>query len=289
MMFVYGRMTIVQGALPIGVFDSGVGGLTVAKAIREHLPHESILYLGDTAHCPYGGKSPGEVLSFSMQVCDFLVEHGIKLLVVACNTATAVALPTLRARYSVPVIGVIEPGASGATRGMLHQRIGVIGTQVTIESGAYERTVLSFRPDAKVFSLACPRFVPLVERGETSGPMVTQLVEESLAPLRDKKLDALILGCTHYPLLQDVIQDVVGPSVKLISSAERTAVEVARLLKAHQGRSTSEDSPSAVFYTTGDGTRMRAFLSGWLHINDEADIRRVRLRDQDAVSSQFRI
>ncbi len=283
-----GRMKPVQSGLPIGIFDSGVGGLTVAAAIHARLPRESMLYFGDTARCPYGDKSPEQVLTFSIQICDFLVEQGIKMLVVACNTATAVALPFLRERYSVPVIGVIEPGASAAANLAQVGRIGVIGTAVTIASGAYERAVKTLRPGAEVVSLACPRFVPLVERGETRGPMVEALVRESLRPLEEQNVDSLILGCTHYPLLQDTIQKVMGPRVTLISSAERTAMEVAEELHAKGMAAQTEDVGEQTFYTTGDGRRMQAFLSEWLGIPESrADIRRVSPLSMEAVGSHF--
>ena len=281
-------MKAVQPGLPIGIFDSGVGGLTVASAIREWLPHESMIYFGDTARCPYGDKTPEEVREFSVQICDFLVEQGIKMLVVACNTATAVALPLLRQRYSVPVVGVIEPGASAAANATTLGRVGVIGTLVTIHSQAYERAVKTLRPDVEVHSLACPKFVPLVEKGETTGPLVETLVKETLQPLLDQQLDALVLGCTHYPLLQDTIAKVVGPSVKLISSAEKTALEVGRVLKQRHLEASDPTPGNHVFYTTGDGRRMRAFLAGWLGLEEhEADVRRVDWALMDGTGSQF--
>lgn len=285
-MMLDGRMKPVQCDLPIGIFDSGVGGLTVAAAISEQLPNESLIYFGDTLRCPYGDKSPGEVLHFSLQICDFLVEHGIKMLVVACNTATAVALPTLRARYSVPVIGVIQPGATAAAQSTVTGRVGVIGTTVTIASGAYEQAVKGLLPQAEVESLACPHFVPLVESGETSGESVLQLVRESLQPLLDANLDALVLGCTHYPLLQEVIGEVMGPKVKLISSAERTAFQVAEELSLlGLAKSRNQQDARSVFYTSGDGRRMRAFLAAWLHIQEEDAA--VRLVNLDAVEATF--
>ncbi|QSO53269.1 glutamate racemase [Alicyclobacillus curvatus] len=281
-------MKPVQSGLPIGIFDSGVGGLTVAAAIQARLPQESMLYFGDTARCPYGDKSPQEVLAFSIQICDFLVEQGIKMLVVACNTATAVALPTLQKRYSVPVIGVVEPGASAAANLAKVGRIGVIGTAVTIASGAYERAVKALRSEAEVLSLACPRFVPLVERGETTGPMVEQIVRESLQPLEKQNLDLLILGCTHYPLLQDTIHKVMGPEVTLISSAERTAMQVASELSLEGMAVTTQAGRRQTFFTTGDGRRMQSFVAQWLGISEaDADVRSVNPLSIQAVGSHF--
>lgn len=259
----------MQPGLPIGVFDSGIGGLTVVDAISRRLPQERIVYFGDTARCPYGDRTPAEVLTFSREICHFLVRTGVKLLVVACNTATAAALPVLQAEMSVPVIGVVAPGARAAAGVSAKEKIGVIGTAVTIASGAYEREVRALLPRATVYSLACPRFVPLVEQGETESETAKTVVEESLEPLSRLQLDSLILGCTHYPHLQSVIQAVMGPKVALISSAEETAIEVERLLDELHLKAGAGDKPEHVYYTTGDGERMKSALERWFNLEEQ--------------------
>lgn len=254
----------MQPTSPIGVFDSGIGGLTVASAISALLPNENILYFGDTLRCPYGDKQPADVVQFSCQVVDFLVEQGVKMVVVACNTATAVALQTLVKRYSVPVIGVISPGSRAALLDHTASRIGVIGTAVTVQTGAYETTIRRLNPHVEVFSLACPRFVPMVEQGLTDGPEIEEVVRASLAPLQALDLDSLILGCTHYPLLEGVIRKVMGPNVRLISSAEETAREVADWLTNHQLlHSSRNDRPLYGFFTSGESIHMQRVARRW--------------------------
>ncbi|MCL6633009.1 MAG: glutamate racemase [Alicyclobacillus herbarius] len=269
-------MRDVHAEQPIAVFDSGLGGLTVVAEMIAALPNEKILYFGDTARCPYGDRTPQEVLEFSLQIADFLLEQQVKLLVVACNTATAVALPDLIERSPIPVIGVIQPGARAAVNraNARRKRIGVIGTAVTIASGAYADAIHSFDPDVDVVSLACPRFVPLVESGRCDGPEVEQVVRESLMPLLMYDIDALILGCTHYPLLAGPIGRVAGPEVQLISSAAETAKEVFRVLDEKKLFRTEETLPRHCFYTTGNGVRMRVALEGWLGLHrEELDLR----------------
>lgn len=250
---------------PIGVFDSGIGGLTVAAAISRELPKEQILYFGDTARCPYGDRKPEEVQEFSIQVLDFLYEQGVKILVVACNTATAVALPVLEKRYDVPVLGVVRPGARAATKHPNHGKIGVIGTAVTIQSRAYSRAIETMDMDANVYSLACPAFVPLVEQGQWSGPDVEQVVASTLAPLMAESVDTLILGCTHYPLLQSTIQRVMGERVTLISSAEETAREVKMMLVQSGQLSSADHHFNNQYFTSGDGSKLRLALQEWFH------------------------
>lgn len=257
---------------PIGVFDSGIGGLTVASAIAQQLPNESIFYFGDTARCPYGDKDPDEVIRYSCQIVDFLVEQGVKMVVVACNTATAVALPTLIQRYDLPVVGVVGPGARAAVRGATAHRIGVIGTAVTVRAGAYEHAIHQLDGNAEIFSLACPQFVPLVEQGLTEGPVIEDVVTSALAPLLACDVQALILGCTHYPLLQPVIQRVMGPQVKLISSAAETAREVADLLYRHDAARSAASQPVYRYFTTGDGAVM-AFVANRWQLGLPGDIR----------------
>jgi glutamate racemase len=223
---------------PIGVFDSGLGGLTVAHAIMRQLPGESLIYFGDTARVPYGPKSPDTVRRYSREITAFLLEQGVKAVVVACNTATAHALPMLRDLLDVPVIGVVEPGARAAVRATRTGRIGVIGTAGTIRSGAYVRAIHAEAPDASVVALACPLFVPLVEEGWTSHDATKLVAREYLAPFTSDAVDTLVLGCTHYPLLKPLIAEIVGPGVRLIDSAEETAADTRRMLAANAIQST---------------------------------------------------
>ena len=248
---------------PIGVFDSGIGGLTVVRELMHQLPHESLIYFGDTARVPYGNKSPQTVRRFSREILDFLLERDVKLVVVACNTASAHALKELQRVATVSVEGVIEPGARAGVAATRSGRIGVIGTAGTIASGAYERAIRaaataspgaggakistgagaasSGAADGKVevTARACPLFVPLVEEGWLDHPASRLIAEEYLAPLRRHRIDTLVLGCTHYPLLKPLIADVLGPSITLIDSAEQTAGAVARELEASTLRAPS--------------------------------------------------
>jgi glutamate racemase len=208
---------------PIGVFDSGIGGLTVVHELRTQLPEDRLIYFGDTARVPYGPKSPDTVRRYAAEITEWLVAQGVKAVVVACNTATAHALPSLRERFAIPIIGVIEPGAAGAARASRSGRIGVIGTSGTVASGAYERAIRALRPDTHVISRACPLFVPLVEEGWLDAPATQLIAHEYLDPLAAERIDTLVLGCTHYPLLKPLLARVVGASVRLIDSAEETA------------------------------------------------------------------
>ncbi|MBI3601040.1 MAG: glutamate racemase [Nitrospinae bacterium] len=219
---------------PIGIFDSGVGGLTVLKEIAARLPEEDIIYLGDTARVPYGIKSPETVIKFSQQNARFLLEKGIKMLVAACNTSSAVSLPALREETGIPVIGVIEPGARAAVRSTKTGKIGVIGTEATIKSMAYEKAIKGARGQGaklEVITKSCPLFVPLAEEGWIENPVAEMTVEIYLKDLRDKGVDTLVLGCTHYPLLKNTIQRFMGNGVLLIDSAEETAKDIESLLK----------------------------------------------------------
>jgi glutamate racemase len=215
----------------IGVFDSGIGGLTVLHKIIEVLPRENTMYLGDTARAPYGSKSVETVLRYSFENSEFLVEKGIKLLVVACNTSTAVALGPVRERLTIPVIGVIEPGVRRAIKSTKSKRVGVIGTDATIQSGAYTRALKSADPSVEVYSRACPLLVPLVEEGWTDNAVVELTVRNYLGSLKQSGIDTLILGCTHYPLLKKAIRKFMGKAVVLVDSADEVATEVAALLK----------------------------------------------------------
>ena len=230
---------------PLGVFDSGIGGLSVARALFERLPKESVIYFGDTARVPYGPKSPETVRRYSSEILSFLLGRGVKAVVVACNTSTAHALTSLKEKSPVPVVGVIEPGARAAVAATRTGNIGVIGTAGTIASGAYERAIKALRPDAKVHGQACPLLVPLVEEGWFEHPAAELIAREYLEPLRRAQVDVLVLGCTHYPLLKPLLGRVMGPDVTLVDSAEETATAVARELErldllAHDARGTHD-------------------------------------------------
>jgi glutamate racemase len=215
---------------PIGIFDSGVGGLTVAKRIFQLLPHEKVIYFGDTGRYPYGPRSPQIVRRFSAQNVEFLLRQKVKFIVVACNTASAVALPELKKDHQVPMIGVIEPGASAAIRNTRNQRVGVIGTVGTISSQAYQKAIHRRSQKTEVFAVACPLFVSLAEEGYVDKRATLLIAEDYLEPLTLKGVDTLVLGCTHYPLLKKVISQVMGGKVRLIDSAEETAKEVRSFL-----------------------------------------------------------
>ena len=233
----------------IGIFDSGVGGLTVLHAILQAEPREELIYLGDTGRYPYGTKGAETIARYSVENVEFLVEKGVKLLVVACNTSSATALDTLRARFTLPIVGVIEPGARAAIARTRNHRVGVIATEATIASGAYTRALRALQPGLEVYTRACPLFVPLAEEGWTDGPVARGAVETYLASLRKSGIDTLILGCTHYPLLRPLIADVMGPDVTLVDSAEETAREVATLL-AERGLARAAGTGKTSFFVT---------------------------------------
>jgi len=215
---------------PLGVFDSGIGGLTVARALFERLPHESVIYFGDTARVPYGPKSPDTVRRYAGEILTYLLGRGVKALVVACNTISAQALDYLTQRSPVPLVGVIEPGARAAVQATRSGKIGVIGTAGTVASGAYERAIRALRPDAAVCATACPLFVPLVEEGWFDHPATELIARQYLQPLERAGVDVLVLGCTHYPLLKPLLARVLGSGVTLVDSAEETAKVVAQTL-----------------------------------------------------------
>ena len=211
---------------PIGIFDSGIGGLTVVKSLDSTLASESIIYFGDTARVPYGSKSNETVIEYSIQDAKFLLSKNVKLIVVACNTASSVALDALRENFDIPIIGMIEPGAKSAINETKNGKIGVIGTTATITNQAYSNLLLKLDNKLKVYEKACPLFVPLAEEGWTEHKATRLIAEEYLNELRAKKIDTLVLGCTHYPILKEVIQEVIGEGVKLIDSGSAAAVEV---------------------------------------------------------------
>ena len=238
---------------PIGIFDSGVGGLTVARAVLDQLPHEPVVYVGDTAHGPYGPRPIAEVRSLALDVLDHLVEdQGVKLLVIACNSASAACLRDARERYAIPVVEVIQPAVRRAVAATRNGRVGVIGTAATIGSMAYD-DAFAAAPHVQLTSVACPRFVEFVERGDTWGGELLEVAEAYLQPIVAAGCDTLVLGCTHYPLLTGVISFVVGDEVTLVSSAEETAKDVYRLLARHEMfRADDLPAPRHRFLATGD-------------------------------------
>jgi glutamate racemase len=237
---------------PIGIFDSGVGGLTVARAILDQLPHEQVVYVGDTAHVPYGPKPIADVRSYALECLDLLVAQGVKLLVIACNAASAACLHDARERYSVPVIEVIRPAVRRAVAATRNGRIGVIGTVVTIASRAYD-DAFAAAPQVTVTTAACPQFVDFVERGITSGRALLGLAQSYLDPLQQAQVDTLVLGCTHYPLLAGLIGLVMGDGVTLVSSADETAKDVYRVLTERALlRPDDAPPPKHRFLATGD-------------------------------------
>lgn len=277
-------MTLRSGSVndaPIGIFDSGVGGLTVARAVIDQLPQESLLYIGDTAHSPYGPKPIAEVRALALDVMDRLVASGVKALVIACNSASAAVLRDARERYTVgagvPVVEVIQPAVRRAVAATRSGKVGVIGTRATIGSGAY-RDAFAAAPHLELTMAAAPRFVEFVERGLTSGPEVLAAAREYLEPIRAAGVDTLVLGCTHYPLLTGVISYVMGEQVTLVSSAEETAKDTYRMLVAHDlERPQSAPEPQHRFLATGDAgsfTRLaRRFLGPEVdHVDSDAEL-----------------
>ncbi|HCL00553.1 MAG TPA: glutamate racemase [Candidatus Marinimicrobia bacterium] len=235
---------------PIGVFDSGLGGLTVVNQLMNQLPGESIIYFGDTARVPYGTKSSLTIQRFSVQIARFLQQQGVKLIVVACNTASSVALEEIKESVTVPVIGVIEPGARAALRESATKRIGVIGTSATVSAGKYEAVLKSLDSSVEVFSRACPLFVPLVEEGWIDTPVTEEVAAIYLKPLMGKNIASLILGCTHYPIIKATIKKVVNGNVQIIDSAIETAVEVRNTLQSHKIMNESSHLPEHLFYVS---------------------------------------
>ncbi len=265
----------MQDARPIGVFDSGIGGLTVVKALRDLLPNEKIFYLGDTARVPYGGKSASTVERYSLEMTDMLVDEGVKTIVIACNSASAVALPKLEKTLSVPVVGVIKPGAQAAIAATRNRHIGVIGTRATIKSGAYERALRELDPKIDISARACPLLVPFIEEGWLEDDLTDQIIARYLEPLVREGVDTLVLGCTHYPLLIDALSRALGDRVKLVDSAHNCATAVEELLDRQQLRTPSGTSG-------GLEVALTDLPDSFLHVARDAlqlDIGEVHLRD----------
>ena len=249
---------------PIGVMDSGVGGLTVVKEIWRQLPRESIIFYGDSVRCPYGDRNPEEIRALTFRTLDFLVEQGVKMLVIACNTATAVGLEEARRRYDVPVLGVIAPGARAAIAASSNQKIGIIGTQATINSKSYVKSLRQTHYGLEILSQSCPRFVDLVERGLLEEAVALPIVADSLQVFMGSGIDTMILGCTHYPLLAPLINKVMGSDVKLISSAEETARDISHWLTEERLNRRELGAPVHTFYTSGDVSHFAQIGEAWL-------------------------
>jgi glutamate racemase len=243
--------SVLNNDLPIGIFDSGVGGLTVYRALRARLPKERFIYLGDTARVPYGTRSLSTIERYAVENAKFLGAQGIKILVVACNTASALALPVIRKVVNVPVVGVIDPGAQASVDTSSANKIGIIATEATIQSGAYRNAIIKIDSQAEVIERACPLFVPLAEEGWADTEVARLVAKEYLKDLTDNKLDTLVLGCTHYPILRRVIQETVGQDVRLIDSGEATANVVATMLE-REGLLRSSDNKDPEIQLCGD-------------------------------------
>ncbi len=266
---------------PLGVFDSGLGGLTVVKALRHILPHERIVYLGDTARVPYGIKSPATVARFAEDDARFLLGFEPKLIVVACNTASSLALDTLKAKLPVPVLGVVEPGARAAVSSR-KKRIAVIGTEATVASNAYPNAIRKLEPSAEVLQKACPLLVPLVEEGrKPNDPILISVLREYLQPLLAAEPDVLLLACTHYPLVAEPIRAIAGPTVRVIDSASQAALAVREVLFQADSLATRTSSPEPAFYVTDNPQRFRDVGQRFL----QAPIEGVRLLDLDVLQT----
>lgn len=254
--------------LPIGVFDSGVGGLTVVKEIMSQLPKEKILYFGDTARVPYGSKSKETVTKYSRQIIRFLRTKEVKIIVVACNTASALAVDTMRREFSIPIIDVVRPGAATAAAATKNGSIGVIGTEGTIRSGVYNKLIYRINPDLNVYGKACPLFVPLVEEGWIYDSVTKEVARRYLGEFRGKGVDSIILGCTHYPLLRNLIRDVVaemlGDSVTLVNPAEETAKVLGQVLSERGLSAEREESPVHTFYVSDGAEKFRSLANSIL-------------------------
>lgn len=258
---------------PIGVFDSGVGGLTVLAEIRDRLPYEHTVYFGDTARVPYGVRDLAEVRWFAFEIVEYLVSLDVKLVVIACNTATAAALKTLQRSFDVPIIGVIEPGARAAVLDTRNRRVGVLATEATVRSRAYAKSVRVLDAGIEVHEQACPEFVPLIERGIVSGPELDGVARDYLGPVMNRGVDAVVLGCTHYPLISESINRILGPEVRLISSAGQTALEVGRILSRRgylRRPRHADDGGSATYICSADPEEFATLGSRFLDEEIEA-------------------
>lgn len=263
-------MTRTEKEKPIGMFDSGVGGLTVAREVMRNIPNERIVYFGDTARVPYGAKSKDTILRYSRQIVRFLLGQGVKAIVVACNTASAFALEEIRTEIDIPMIGVVKPGAKTACAVTKNNRIGVIGTRGTISSGLYTEFIRDINPQAQVIGKACPLFVPLVEENMLKDPVTAEMARRYLTDLREQNIDTLILGCTHYPLLRSVVQEVMGDKVTLVNPAYETARSLRRLLEdagLMNDKEPEKDDTPYQFYVSDAADSFREFADSILPVD----------------------
>jgi glutamate racemase len=285
---VFGDDLRTRSNLPIGVFDSGVGGLTVLRALRARLPAERFIYLGDTARLPYGTKSPYSIERYSLQAAGALDSCGIKCLVVACNTASAVALGALKERFaSMPVMGVVQPGAKAGCESSMSGSIAVIATDSTVRGGAYQRAIAAVRPAARVYACACPLFVALAEEGWTEGPIVEAIARRYLEPLfatDEPRPDTLVLGCTHFPVLAGALRVVVGPTIRIVDSAQTTAIELERQLRAAQLLRVGSTGTSTVRFLATDGADRFARV-GSLFLGEPIDPAAIEIVDLNAAAT----
>lgn len=250
---------------PIGFLDSGVGGLTVVRELMRQLPHEEVVYIGDSARAPYGPRPADQIRDYTWEMVRFLLTKNVKMIVLACNTATAVVWEEVKEALDIPVLGVILPGASAAIKSTRSKRIGVIGTPMTVASDIYRKKIQSLSPEMAVESLACPKFVPLVESNELQSSVTKKVVYETLKPLAGK-VDTLVLGCTHYPLLRPIIQNVMGPEVQLIDSGAECVRDISVLLNYFEiNRSRQLEDCNHQFYTTANAASFAAIAKTWLH------------------------
>ena len=251
---------------PIGVFDSGVGGLTVAREIMRNLPNEDIVYFGDTARVPYGSKSKDNIIRYSRQIIHFLQTKGVKAIVIACNTASALALESVKGEFDIPIIGVIEPGARAALSVKQTKKIGVIGTEATVRSAMYEKIIGAADAEVTVVAKACPLFVPLVEEGFKKHPVTEEIIDYYLNSYKESGIDALILGCTHYPLLRSKIREYVGEEIVLINPAYETAMDLKRLLQSYdmENPDVEGDHGSYSFYVSDAADKFKQFANSIL-------------------------
>ncbi|WP_353894231.1 glutamate racemase [Proteinivorax hydrogeniformans] len=254
----------------IGLLDSGVGGLTVVKEINKILPNERMIYFGDTAKMPYGPREPKQVRGFAMDIINFLNTQDVKMMVVACNTATAVGLDYYQQKFDIPIIGVIAPGAQAAIKATVNRKIGVIGTEGTINSGSYEQALKDIDPDVEVFSKACPLFVLLVENNLMDTKEAKEVAQSYLQPLKNQGVDTLILGCTHYPIMEELIQEVMGPDVKLVNSAKATAQLTKDILTQNKLLYDERRRPVHRYFVSGATAGFERIADNWLGDNTKA-------------------
>lgn len=263
---------------PIGVFDSGLGGLTVLKEINSILPLESVVYFGDSGRAPYGTKSKETVIKYTFQDIRFLLNQDIKMIVIACNTASACSLDQVKHSFDIPVVEVVQPGAATAVRETINKKVGVIGTSATVNSGVYEKAITRLDPSIEIYQKACPMFVPLVEEGWWDNDIAFRIVEEYLVPLKEKGIDTLVLGCTHYPLLQNTISKVMGDGVKLVSSALEVAKVVKEVINENSVGRDERISPVYRYYTSDSVEKFESLgnsiLNQKIHSAEKVDIER---------------